>query len=436
MTKNRTLLLMIVAIASLAMVAVADPDPHAYAFPDPIAAADPAVLPISREALYALGIDINGESGNGNAAAHIAAAADDPAPNDSAEATGLPVDSEVSPTTTNTSTTVDPTPTALPTFADDARACSADEIGDPYAGSFDLVAALWSRPRLPAAAAAAAAGGTGGATLAAGIKAKVERAIAAFEAVQNPGLLQPDTCVNLGDGRGYTAGIGAFTTMDGDALAVMTRLRSTYKRSDLAAYESPLASLAAAQSGDVTGIPKFCCAWKQVAASASAGPLLAAAQRDISDLAAYVPAMAIADAIGATAAGNALVRAHLYDAVGVHGLDDSPDSVYSILARARTTLGLDPKTAVWPATVTPAAFHSAFASARQFSLQFPYDQNPNRDGVQAAAFGPSDPTGNPVIANTGATRVDCFVAWATAGNWDLNGPLSCVTAEYNFVVSA
>jgi hypothetical protein len=132
-----------------------------------------------------------------------------------------------------------------------------------------------------------------------------------------------DTCVNLGNGVGFTAGIGSFSTRDGDALDVLVSFRQKSGRKEMEMYEANLLSLRKDLSGDVSSIPKFCCAWKQTAnhdVEAIKSAFLDA-QREVFDKAAWNPTVDLAAKLGESGKSN-LIIAHLYDAVLTQGLGE------------------------------------------------------------------------------------------------------------------
>ncbi|KAI9173309.1 hypothetical protein H9P43_007440 [Blastocladiella emersonii ATCC 22665] len=381
-------------------VAEASPSPNPHAFPDPIAAADPAVIPanIHDEAVHALHVD-----GGDQIDDVVIEEVPEIAPLDLSSLHDVPSPHGVDEEETAIIAELggDGDSGAVPLVVDPRDCPAASSSATPPAIE-DLVA-IWNHPRYPPNSLP-----TPTASLAPpALKAKVERVLAEFDKVQNPGLLDPASCGDLGDGRGFTAGIGAFTTFDGNALAVLTRYRAATGRGDLAMYEPALAQLADLQSSETAAIPKFCCAWTAVATDPATSAAFAAAQQAVVDDEVYVPAMLLADTLGAS---SALFRAHLYDAVGAHGLGDDPDSVYTIASRAQAAI------ADW-ATADEAAKHAVFADARAVSLYAPYALNPDRDSA--------DNGGNPVVTGAAAARVECFRAWAKQGNWALTGKLEC-----------
>ncbi|KAJ3352929.1 hypothetical protein GGF32_003264 [Allomyces javanicus] len=193
-------------------------------------------------------------------------------------------------------------------------------------------------------------------------------------------------CADLGTHRGFTAGIGGFTTRDGDLGMVLARFRALSGSDALREYEEVLADLAAFKSPDTAMIPHLCCAWSQTMRDATLGKHLGQAQRDVYDRLVVWPAMETAGKLGPLA-NVPLVQAHVVDAVKVHGADAMRAMVGRVV---RGTVGM-----------TRDAFVVGMAKERAGSVSEAED----------------------------AARVVCLVKWGDAGDWELKGALKCEVAS-------
>ena len=135
---------------------------------------------------------------------------------------------------------------------------------------------------------------------------------------------------DLGDGRGYTCGLG-FTTATGDALEVVQRYTDEVPDNELAPLVPLLAERAADESGDTSGLEGFPAAW----AAAADDQRFQAAQEAVQDDNSYTPALTHLRVVGL---GSALGLMLLYDAVWMHGDGDDDDGVPALIARVPSSI--------------------------------------------------------------------------------------------------
>lgn len=128
---------------------------------------------------------------------------------------------------------------------------------------------------------------------------------------------------DIGDGRGYTAGIIGFCSGTGDMLVVVRMFTRLRPHNSLVRFLPALRRVNGTPSHRGLG-PKFVAAWKRAASN----PALRSAQRTVRDLEYFNPAVALAESDGLRALGQFAY----YDATVVHGFD----GLRAIRARAIT----------------------------------------------------------------------------------------------------
>ncbi|MGW2250889.1 chitosanase [Kitasatospora sp. NPDC001660] len=202
---------------------------------------------------------------------------------------------------------------------------------------------------------------------------------------------------NINDGRGVTAGRAGFTTNDGDALKVVRAYTAAVPDNPLARFIPELERLAAAGSGDTSGLPEddYITAWKQAAEDAAFRQV----QDDQVDQRYFSPAMNQADQLGLT---TALARAELYDASIQHGNGSEYDALPALIGRTNAKVGT-------PSSAGENAWLDAFFDVRIDDLNNP------ANGSTADEWRKS------------VDRVECLRRIAATGNYTLDGPLN-VTA--------
>jgi chitosanase len=206
--------------------------------------------------------------------------------------------------------------------------------------------------------------------------------------------IQYDYAENINDGRGVTAGRAGFTTNDGDALKVIQAYTDQVPNNNLAQYIPELQRLAAAGSGDTSGLPEasYIADWKQAATD----PVFQQVQDDQVNQRYFAPAMADADQLGLT---TALARAELYDASIQHGNGSEYDALPALISRTNAAVGN-------PATAGEAAWLDAFFNVRIDDLQHPANSATQAEWSQSV------------------DRVECLRRIASTGDYNLDGPLT------------
>lgn len=127
---------------------------------------------------------------------------------------------------------------------------------------------------------------------------------------------------DIGDGRGYTAGIIGFTTGTGDVLELIESYTASYPGNGLARFLPALRKVNGTPSHH--GLKGFAAAWRAEAAR----PAFRAAQDGLRDRMYFLPSARLAQADGLGPLGQFAY----YDAAVVHG----PDGATAIRARALT----------------------------------------------------------------------------------------------------
>lgn len=224
---------------------------------------------------------------------------------------------------------------------------------------------------------------------------RADQLISVFE--NSTTVIQYDYAENLGDGRGVTAGRAGFTTNDGDAAQVIRAYTAQVPGNPLAGFLPELDRLAAAGSGDTSGLPEadYIAAWKQAAQD----PTFRQVQDAQVDARYYAPAAQDADQLGLQ---TALARAELYDASIQHGNGGEYDALPALISRTTAQVGA-------PAQAGEQQWLDAFFTVRVDDLT-----NPANTATAAEWRGSVD-------------RVEALRRIAATGNYQLDGPFT-VTA--------
>ncbi|KAI8801273.1 lysozyme-like domain-containing protein [Cladochytrium replicatum] len=141
-----------------------------------------------------------------------------------------------------------------------------------------------------------------------------------------------DYCENLGDGRGFTAGVAGFTTGTHDALEVIKAYveKMDGEPTEFDGMLDRLKEISREKEGlnsDVAGLSGYCRAWE----TASNNPVFRQAQMEALDANAWTPSQAMADKLGLNLT---ITRGFLYDGWIMQGSGDDPDSMEAIIKRA------------------------------------------------------------------------------------------------------
>jgi chitosanase len=219
-------------------------------------------------------------------------------------------------------------------------------------------------------------------------------------------VLQYDYAEDIGDGRGFTCGRAGFTTATGDALLVVERYThtQTVPTNGLAKYLPELQRLAKAEDGNTRTIQGFDTDWK----TAAQDPVFRTVQDVIVDEVYYQPSAQHADAVGLK---TALARAVLYDTIIQHGDGNDADGLPALLQRTQTQVHGTPKTGIDEKT-----WLQAFIKIRRIDLLHPANLDTQEEWAQSV------------------DRCDAFSAIATAGNYDLHGPIHIHTPNHDAIV--
>ncbi|KAJ3045734.1 hypothetical protein HDV00_007860 [Rhizophlyctis rosea] len=143
-----------------------------------------------------------------------------------------------------------------------------------------------------------------------------------------------DSCENINDGRGYTAGIVGFTTGTHDAYGVINSYYNKQNHgNEFDPYMDRLRQLNASDSnaGSTSGLDGFCQAWY----AACNNTAFLQAQVEFATQTYYLPSQNYADNLGLT---SAVGRGQMYDAAIQHGIGSDPDSLNSLIARTQAAM--------------------------------------------------------------------------------------------------
>jgi len=209
---------------------------------------------------------------------------------------------------------------------------------------------------------------------------------------------------DIHDGRGFTSGRAGFTTATGDALDVVERYTRAKPNNVLAHYLPRLRVLAHAESGSTTGLAGYADAWKHAADD----PVFRAAQDSAVDATYFTPAMQHADALGLA---TPLARAAVYDAIIQHGDGDDADGLGALLARAEKAVHGTPAR-----DVDEKLWLDAFLTVRRADLAHANDPDTREAWAESV------------------NRVDALRAIATAGNYELQGPIVIASGDFRGTV--
>ncbi|WP_425086312.1 chitosanase [Streptomyces liangshanensis] len=194
---------------------------------------------------------------------------------------------------------------------------------------------LLSLPALVALVLCAACGPAAGAPAGLDDPAKKEIAMELVSSAENSSLdwkAQYGYIEDIGDGRGYTAGIIGFCTGCGDLLQVVRRYTDARPHNRLAPFLPALRAVDGSASHTGLGAP-FTTAWKQAATD----PALRAAQDAERDREYFDPAVSRAKADGLGVLGQFIY----YDAYVMHGAGDTKGTVGFRTIRARALRAAD-----------------------------------------------------------------------------------------------
>ena len=196
------------------------------------------------------------------------------------------------------------------------------------------------------------------------------------------------------DGRGYSAGRGAFSTSTGDLVSVIEDYTARVPHNVLARFEPTLRELtsgSASKPSDLNELPER---WR----SAAGDEGMRAAQDAAMDRLFLEPAKAIAGGLGVR---SVLGTAILYDTLVQHGSGEGPDDTGGIAAATTAAAGGTPASGI-----AEPDWLARFLDQRRAVLLNP--TNPERQGAWASRVG----------------RVDALRALLESGNDGLEPPFT------------
>lgn len=208
----------------------------------------------------------------------------------------------------------------------------------------------------------------------------------------------------LDDGRGYTAGRAGFTSGTGDMLEVVQRYTEIVPDNLLAPFLPRLEELAAAESGEITGLEGLPEAWM----TAAEDPQFLEVQDAVVDEEYYDPAVVRWQDSGLA---TALSLAALYDAIIQHGEGEDPDGLPAMMDRASEAAGGDPASGV-----DEAEWLGAFIVVRHDTLLNAFDPDTREEWAE------------------GADRTEVFQQLLDDENFDLHGPIEIHTSQHDATV--
>ncbi|KAJ2553456.1 hypothetical protein EV175_002933 [Coemansia sp. RSA 1933] len=139
-------------------------------------------------------------------------------------------------------------------------------------------------------------------------------------------LAHYDYCENIGDGRGYTAGIAGFCTGTGDAWVVIQEYKNlTGSYGEFESMVTYLEKYASDSSGSTTGITNYCKIWESLGKS---DKQFQQAQDNIRDQMYYYPAQVASNNLGLK---FDVSQGQLFDTAIEHGPDDDADGMLALI---------------------------------------------------------------------------------------------------------
>ncbi|MCD9023118.1 chitosanase [Cohnella silvisoli] len=235
-------------------------------------------------------------------------------------------------------------------------------------------------------------------------KARAEAITSVFE--NGTTELQYGYAENLNDGRGITSGRAGFTTGTGDAYVVVKRFTDLVPENPLAQYLSELERLnTASQKDDVSGLSGYIEAWRSLGNDSTFRQV----QNDVVDEMYYGPSQVFADNLGLNLN---LSRGQLYDAIIQHGSSaDYSDSLPALINWTNERMGGTPASGV-----DEKDWMNAFLDVRRADLENAVDPATREEWKKSVG------------------RVDVYKSIVADGNWDLNGPITINTPEWQVTV--
>ncbi|CAN5544140.1 chitosanase [soil metagenome] len=216
--------------------------------------------------------------------------------------------------------------------------------------------------------------------------------------------LQYGYCEALGDGRGYTAGRGGFTSADGEIYEIAKSYLEQKPGGALVGYLPRLKELAKEEDGSVKGLKGLAKAWREAAKD----PIF----RHIQD--GYVEERFLAPVLQHCAnlgLKTPLAKAAVYDTMIQHGSDGDEDGLPALLKKTKAEVGGTPATGV-----DEKKWLEAFLKVRRADLA----QAANKETREEWAMS--------------VGRCDVLLELAKAGNYDLKGPIEVHTGDFKGVI--
>ncbi|MGW1814896.1 chitosanase [Streptomyces sp. NPDC002125] len=197
---------------------------------------------------------------------------------------------------------------------------------------------------------------------------------------------------DIGDGRGWTAGIIGFCSGTGDLLKVVERYTAKRPGNALAGFLPALRAVNGTDSHEGLG-SAFTGAWKKAAAD----PAFRSAQDAERDSAYFDPAVERAEADGLSALGQFIY----YDAYVMHGYADTPGTVGFRTIRAQAVAETDPPSEGGD----EEAYLNAFLDARVAAIR----EEPSHSDTSRVE------TAQRVFVREGKLRLETPLAWRVYG---------------------
>lgn len=216
--------------------------------------------------------------------------------------------------------------------------------------------------------------------------------------------LQYGYCEALGDGRGYTAGRGGFTSADGEIYEIAQTYLALKPGGPLEAYLPRLKELAKEGDGSIKGLKGLEPAWREAAKD----PVF----RHIQD--AYVEERFLGPVLRHCAGlglKTPLAKAAVYDTMIQHGSEGDEDGLPALLKKTRSAVGGTPGTGV-----DERKWLEAFLKVRRADLAHAANKETREEWALSVG------------------RCDVFLVLSQAGNYDLKGPIKIKTGDYEAVI--
>jgi len=203
-------------------------------------------------------------------------------------------------------------------------------------------------------------------------------------------------CENIGDGRGYTAGIVGFTTSTDDLLEIVNIYARLVPDNELAQFIPAL--IAVGNSSSTLGLDDLCLHWHHAANDSTFRDI----QDNVTNHLYWIPAGLHSDQTGLQLA---LTRGEIYDSIVQHG-EYGEDGLVQMINETSGMMGGTPAMGV-----DEMAWIETYFNVRISHLENPVDPDFGSSGEQTTY------------------RVYAYQSIANSSNWDLTLPFTITLSD-------